>query len=174
VLLSILYVAFYRGLQLILLLFRSTEYKELEIVVLRHELAVLRRLVKRPPLLAADRWFLAAAARMRPRVRWEAFLVTPAASLAPSTRRETMDVRPTTRSTGDRPGGASADQSARSRESALGLSAHCWRAERPWRRRVSHHRQGDPPSGTARAGWKAAGADVAPVPAFASGECYRR
>ena len=54
-LLSILYVAFHRGLQLILLLFRSTEYKEVEIVVLRHELAVLRRRVKRPPLRAADR-----------------------------------------------------------------------------------------------------------------------
>jgi hypothetical protein len=35
VLLSVLYLAFHRGLQLILLLFRSTEYKELEIVVLR-------------------------------------------------------------------------------------------------------------------------------------------
>ena len=39
VLLSVLYVAFHRVLQLILLVFRSTEYKELEIVVLRHGLA---------------------------------------------------------------------------------------------------------------------------------------
>lgn len=52
-LLSILYVAFHRGLQLILLLFRSTEYKEVEIVVLRHELAVLRRRVKR---VASHSW----------------------------------------------------------------------------------------------------------------------
>jgi transposase InsO family protein len=81
VLLSVLYVAFHRVLQLILLLFRSTEYKELEIVVLRHELAVLRRRIKRPPLRAADRWFLAAAARTLPRVRWGAFLVTPATLL---------------------------------------------------------------------------------------------
>jgi len=81
VLLSVLYVAFHRGLQLILLLFRSTEYKELEIVVLRHELAVLRRRVKRPPFRAADRWFLAAAARALPRLRWGAFLVTPATLL---------------------------------------------------------------------------------------------
>jgi putative transposase len=48
VLLLVLYVASHRVLQLILLLSRSTEYKELEIVVLRHELAVLRRRVRRP------------------------------------------------------------------------------------------------------------------------------
>ena len=62
-LLSVLYAALHRVLQLFFLLFRPTEYKELEVVVLRHELAVLRRGVKRPPLRAADRWFLAAAAR---------------------------------------------------------------------------------------------------------------
>jgi hypothetical protein len=42
VVLSILYIAFQRVLQLVFLLFRSTEFRELEIVVLRHELAVLR------------------------------------------------------------------------------------------------------------------------------------
>jgi hypothetical protein len=41
VVLSVLYVAFQRVLTLIFLLFRSTEFKELEIVVLRHELAEL-------------------------------------------------------------------------------------------------------------------------------------
>jgi putative transposase len=124
VLLSVLYVAFHHGLQLNLLLFRSTEYKELEIVVLRHERAVLRRRVKRPPFRAADRWFLAAAARTLPRLRWGAFSrhACHAAPLAPPTRRETVDVRSTTWSTADRPGGANADRSGRSRKSALGLS----------------------------------------------------
>jgi len=79
--LSVLYVAFHRVLQLFLLLFRSPEFKELEIVVLRHELAVLRRQVGRPTFRWADRWFLAAAARTLPRVRWGAFLVTPATLL---------------------------------------------------------------------------------------------
>jgi len=41
--------------------FRSDEFKELEIVVLRHELAVLRRQVARPRLAETDRVFLAAA-----------------------------------------------------------------------------------------------------------------
>jgi hypothetical protein len=81
VLVSVLYVAFHRVLQVVLLLFRSTEFKELEIVVLRHELAVLRRHVTRPAFRSADRWLLAAAARVLPRVRWSSFLVTPATLL---------------------------------------------------------------------------------------------
>jgi putative transposase len=79
--LSVVYVAFQRVLQLVLLLFRSTEFKELEIVVLRHEMAVLRRQVGRPTFRSADRWFLAAAARLLPRFRWSSFLVTPATLL---------------------------------------------------------------------------------------------
>jgi hypothetical protein len=59
--LSVCYVAFQRLLQLVGLVFRSTEFKELEIVVLRHELALLRRQIKRPALRPADRFFFAAA-----------------------------------------------------------------------------------------------------------------
>jgi hypothetical protein len=47
---SVCYVAFRRVLQLVVLLFRSAEFKELEIVVLGHELALLRRHVRRPAL----------------------------------------------------------------------------------------------------------------------------
>jgi putative transposase len=81
VVLSVLYIAFQRVLQLVFLLFRSTEFKELEIVVLRHELVVLRRQVGRPAFRVGDRWFLVAASRILPRVRWSSFLVTPAALL---------------------------------------------------------------------------------------------
>ena len=56
---------------------RSESARDLEIIVLRHQLNVLRRQVKRPLLRPSDRVFLAAAARRLPRARWEHFLVTP-------------------------------------------------------------------------------------------------
>ena len=49
--------------------------------MLRHELAILRRQVHRPTFRPADRWFLAAASHLLPRVRWSVFLVTPATLL---------------------------------------------------------------------------------------------
>jgi len=79
---SFLYVMFGRVMALVLLCFRSSEFKELEIVVLRHELAVLRRQVSRPGLRPADRAFLAAASRLLPRTRWRSFFVTPETLLA--------------------------------------------------------------------------------------------
>ena len=51
--------------------------KDLEIVVLRHQLNVLRRQVKRPRFRLFDRVFLAAAARRLPQTHRERFLVTP-------------------------------------------------------------------------------------------------
>jgi putative transposase len=50
VLASLLYVLLGRLMALVLLCFRSSEFKELEIVVLRHEIAVLRRQMSRPAL----------------------------------------------------------------------------------------------------------------------------
>ncbi len=69
-------------LQVVLLRRRSQGFKELEIVVLRHEITVLRRQVSRPALRPADRAFLAAASRLLPRSRWELFFVTPDTLLA--------------------------------------------------------------------------------------------
>src|SRR6266542_4974726 len=74
---SLCYLAFRCLLRLVLLRRRSHEFKELEIVVLRHELSVLRRQARRPQLTMTDRVFLAAASRLLPRTRWHSFLVTP-------------------------------------------------------------------------------------------------
>src|ERR671936_1870170 len=51
--------------------------RELEIIVLRHQLAILRRGGKRPPYTIADRAVLAAASRLLPRERWSCFAVSP-------------------------------------------------------------------------------------------------
>jgi putative transposase len=81
VLLSVCYVALQRVLQLVVLGFRSGDFKELEIVVLRHEVEVLRRQVGRAQLTTADRVFLAAASRLVPRTIWTWFVVNPATLL---------------------------------------------------------------------------------------------
>ena len=56
---------------------RSPGSKELEILVLRHELSILRRHTKRPQLQEVDRVLLAALSRALPRQAWSAFSVSP-------------------------------------------------------------------------------------------------
>ncbi len=51
--------------------------KDLEILVLRHQLRVLRRKAGRPRLRPLDRVLLAAVSRVLPRDRWASFMVTP-------------------------------------------------------------------------------------------------
>jgi len=59
----------------------SPDEKDVEIAVLRHQLSVLRRQVARPRFSPTDRAVLATLARLLPRERWAAFLVTPATLL---------------------------------------------------------------------------------------------
>jgi putative transposase len=68
VLVSFIYVVACRLFALVLLLGRSDGSKELEIVLMRHELAILRRQARRPQLTARDRLVLAALSRVLPRV----------------------------------------------------------------------------------------------------------
>jgi transposase len=68
-----------RLLELLLLLARSEQRKEVEILLLRHELQVLRRQVARPQLRPTDRVVLAALGQALPRVR--SLLVEPATLL---------------------------------------------------------------------------------------------
>jgi putative transposase len=77
VILSFLYKVACGAFQLLALRLRSSERKELEILVLRHELAIARRQLGRPRPSAPDRVLLAALSRALPRSAWSAFAVSP-------------------------------------------------------------------------------------------------
>jgi putative transposase len=75
------YLALCRSIQLIALLARGDATKDLELLVLRHQLAILRRQTPPPRLEPADRALLAAVSRVLARDRWSCFFVTPATLL---------------------------------------------------------------------------------------------
>jgi len=90
-----LYLLVTRIFAWLVLLARSSAAKDVEILILRHEVAVLRRQILRQEnavlrrqltrtrYLPADRVWLAALSRLLPRRRWaEVFPVTPATILA--------------------------------------------------------------------------------------------
>jgi putative transposase len=78
VVLSFAYWSLRRLLELVVLRFRSEREKEIEILLLRHQLRVLERQVARPALTPADRALLAAFSRVLPRRAWKRSLfVTP-------------------------------------------------------------------------------------------------
>ena len=79
--LSIGYLILRQVLQLIILVARGERTNAVEVLVLRHQVAVLRRQVRRLDLEPADRAVLAGLSRLLPRVRWAAFFVTPATLL---------------------------------------------------------------------------------------------
>jgi hypothetical protein len=80
-LLSFCYLVLRQVFPLAALQARSDDFKDLEILVLRHELAILRRRSRRPAITSLDRMFLAATSRLLPQARWDAFLITPATLL---------------------------------------------------------------------------------------------
>ena len=71
------YLTLCRSIQLLVLLARGDAAKDLEILVLRHQLAVLRLQTARPRLKPADRALLAAVSRVLPRGLWSCFFVRP-------------------------------------------------------------------------------------------------
>jgi len=79
--LSLIYTAMRRILDLIVLIASGDRSKEIEILVLRHQVAVLRRQVTRPELRPADRAWLAGLSRLLPRRVWPTFFVQPATLL---------------------------------------------------------------------------------------------
>jgi putative transposase len=77
VLSKVAYLTLCRSIQLLALLARGDAAKDLEILVLRHQLTVLRRHTPRPRLEPADRALLAAISHALPRACWSCFLVKP-------------------------------------------------------------------------------------------------
>ncbi|MEO3821351.1 helix-turn-helix domain-containing protein [Plantactinospora sp. B24E8] len=75
------YLILRQTLRLIILLVRGGHANAVEVLVLRHEVAILRRQVRRPDLEPADRAVLAGRSRLLPRARWSAFFVTRATLL---------------------------------------------------------------------------------------------
>ena len=75
--LSFVYLALMSLLKLLIRCGRTVDVKDIELLVLRHQLEVLRRHVKRPKLRASDRALLVAAARLLPPARRQGLLVTP-------------------------------------------------------------------------------------------------
>lgn len=75
--LRLLHLIFIRLLNLLVLLGRSSASKDVELLVLRHEVAVLRRTSPKPRLDWADRAEFAALVRALPRMLRGHRLVTP-------------------------------------------------------------------------------------------------
>jgi putative transposase len=71
------YLMLCRSIQFLVLLVRGDAAKDLEILVLRHQLIVLRRQTPRPKLEPTDRALLAAISRVLPRSCWSCFFVRP-------------------------------------------------------------------------------------------------
>jgi putative transposase len=79
--LKLIYEMFSKLLGWIVLRSRSDTAKEIEILVLRHQLAVLQRRTSRPPMSWTDRAVIAALARLLPVRRRLGLLVTPSTIL---------------------------------------------------------------------------------------------
>ena len=90
----LVYLTLRRTIQLLALLARGDAAKDLEILVLRHPLVVLRRQAPRPKFEPTDRALLAAVSRAMPRARWSCFIVRPE-----TLRRHGLDPAPRRAST---------------------------------------------------------------------------
>jgi putative transposase len=150
VLSNLAYLTLCRSIQLLALLAHGDAAKDLELLVLRHQLTVLRRQTPRLKLEPADRTLLAAVSRALPRARWSCFLVKPETLL----RWHRRLVAGAWTSPHRRPGRPPLDEHVQQLivppgpgEPPLGLPAHPRRAGAPGRAGLGHrdpHHPGPP------------------------------
>ena len=76
-----------RAVELVVLRFRAADDNDVEILVLRHQLSVLRRQVDRPQFDNPDRALLAVLSAALPRWRWPQVLVVQPATVLTWHRR---------------------------------------------------------------------------------------
>src|SRR5438105_14248770 len=171
--LSFAYWSLRRLLELVVLRRRSEREKEIEILLLRHQLRVLERQVARPQPTQADRALLAAFSRALSRQRWKSSVfVTPATLLRWHrelvARRWTYPHR--------RPGRPPTRVQVRALVVRLARENPAWgtgapgRAGRARDQTRREHGLDDPQGGRDRAGTEAARAELAEVPPSAGGE----
>jgi putative transposase len=146
--------------------------KELEILLLRHELAIVRRQPRRAPVRPVDRALLAALARALPRSAWSGLLVRPATLLRwyrqLVRRRWTYPHRPPGRPPLDRRCTRSLFGSHA--RTVLGLQAHRRRTARPWHLHFGDLGADDPHRPRSATGAAARRALVAGLPPPARGD----
>src|SRR3990172_4977709 len=106
---------------------RPTDERDIELLVLRHQVKVLQRQVKRPRLHRLDRLLLAAASRAMPRGLWSSFVVRP--ETLPRGHRERVRRKWTYKRRG-RPGRQRMDQEVRAIIVRLGRENPLWGHQR--------------------------------------------
>lgn len=171
-LVSWLYVLVCRLFELVVLIARGDRAKEVEILVLRHELSILRRQVRQPRFEPHDRLLLTALSRVLPRRSWSDFLVRPETLLRWHRRLVALQWTYPHR----RPGRPPIDGQVRDlivrlapREPELGLPPNRRRATQAWHHRVGELGPQHPRQGRLAAGAATRPAVVAQFPAGARG-----
>jgi len=154
--LSFLYRLACRALELVRVHRMKAFAKDVEIVVLRHQLSVLRRQVKKPRLTWSDRALIALLARLVPRDRWSSLLsrrrrssTGTADSFGGTGLSEPQAWAPPRR---PRPSSSSFDWPDKPGRTPLGISPHRRRAEKARRHGLGDERAQRPFSPRSRTG----------------------